>query len=203
LFETYDDRTTNEYCDILRVSWLNQATLSPEIECSDCVLGSMQTELNSPLAFHPEYAEDFASRTSSCGKNNYSYMTPPSYTITPSVSVSVSTITSEPTASCRASHLVVEGDTCTSIALQYGVSSFSVAVLNGLTPSCKSLLIGQTICIGAQCPTHQVAVNETCNDIVASLGTTATSGQFMAWNPNIDVLCGNLHKVPDMVVCVG
>jgi len=194
---------TNEFCDTLRISWMNDGPLSTQRQCSDCVLGSMQTELNSPLLFNAEYAEGFQSMTASCGQGGYAITTPPSYTVTPSASASATVIPAEPTMSCSAMHPVVEGDSCSSIALEHGISSHSVAFLNGLTPSCSLLSVNQTLCIGAQCPTHLVGVDETCDDIVASLGAGVSQAMFLAWNPNVDVLCSNLHKVADMVVCTG
>ncbi|KAM7209814.1 hypothetical protein V8F06_014805 [Rhypophila decipiens] len=45
------DATTNEYCDVLFIQWLNQplGKLTAAQNCSDCMLGVSQLQLNSPF----------------------------------------------------------------------------------------------------------------------------------------------------------
>jgi hypothetical protein len=186
------------------LSWLNTGPWTMAQNCSDCVLGGIQTNLNSPFGFDLDYEQDFISRTSSCNKLTYSYTTPPPYTIAPStVSASATVTATDPGPSCRATHVVDIKDTCYSIALQHGVSSYSVVQLNGLFPGCLNLQESANLCIGVACETYQVDSGDTCGSIIESHGGTITTTQFLAWNPNIDPLCGNLHDTAGMVVCVG
>jgi hypothetical protein len=198
---------SGQFCDTIFLSWLNTGARTAAQNCSDCVLGGMQTDLNSPFGFDLDYEQDFASRTSSCNKFTYSYTTPAPYKVSSSTTLPLSgsaTVTAaDPGPSCRANHVVDISDTCYSIALQHGVSSYSVVQLNGLFPGCSNLREADTLCIGVACTTYQVDPSDTCGSILQSLGGAVTATQFLAWNPNIDPLCGNLHDTAGMVVCIG
>jgi hypothetical protein len=65
------------------------------------------------------------------------------------------------------------------------------------------LRAGMELCIGIGCETYQVGSGETCENLVASLASVLNEQQLLAWNPNINPLCSNLHDIPGMVVCIG
>lgn len=58
-------RTTNAWCAPLVDLWGNQASPLANETCSDCVLGTLQTELNSPFGYDANLAANFTSMTSS------------------------------------------------------------------------------------------------------------------------------------------
>jgi hypothetical protein len=194
-------RVTQEFCDTKRLAWLNEP-YNPANDCHDCVLGSFADDLSSPLGYDAEYEQQFQSLTSSCQKFTYSYTTPPAFTRTPPTPVGTTTTTPLATPSCRAIHTVTANDDCSTIAEQYGVSTFQLTTMNDLTPSCQLLRTGMQLCIGAQCDTHRVGRDETCEALLASYATSMDPHQFRVWNPNIDALCSNLHDIAGMVVCV-
>jgi hypothetical protein len=193
-------RASGQYCDTLRQSWLGQERLSQEQECSDCILGGMQTDLNSPFGYDERYEADFRARTSSCNKLTYTFTTPGSETVPPSTTTTTKDL---PTPSCVSTYAVSASDTCASIALRFSVSTWSIIKLNGLDPQCNNLQSNSTLCLGTQCPVHQIGPYDTCDSIVADAGGSFTGNEFAVWNPNVDSLCYNLHDSSSNVVCVG
>jgi hypothetical protein len=193
-------RASGQYCDTLRSSWLQQDTLTDDQKCSDCVLGGIETDLNSPFGYDQDYEADFRSSTSSCKKSTYTINTPGSYTLAPTTTTTTTTVA---TPSCRATHVVSATDSCLSVALQHSVSTWSLISLNGLDPRCNYLPTNTSLCIGEECLTYQVNPNDNCDSVIASAKGGLTASQFAAWNPNIDALCLNLHNADINVVCVG
>jgi LysM repeat protein len=171
-------------------------------ECSDCVLSGMVSDLNSYFGYSEDYEADFKSRTSSCSKSTYVYTIPGKYTLTPTTTVTT-TSASTPTPTCYTTHTVAALDDCASIAQNYSVSSWSLVKLNGLNIQCSNMKPGDSLCIDIPCSVHLVDAFETCDSIVAGAGGNLTGNQLANWNPNIDVLCRNLHDIPSNVICVG
>jgi len=180
------------------VSWLNQPSLTAAQNCSDCLLGADQTQLNSPFGYDEDFASDFASKTSSCGATGYSYTVPGSYSSMPS-----STATSTaPLASCTNSYIVQNGDSCYSISTVNNVSTYSIIGPNGLNSNCDNLLAGATICLASSCTLYTVQGTDTCASIISGQGSNITGTQLLAWNPNINSLCGNLYDLKGTFICV-
>jgi hypothetical protein len=189
--------TSNQFCDTIRISWLSQTNLTGDELCSDCILGSLQTQLGSPFGYDEDRAEDFASLTSSCSKTNYAFTTPSVY--------SLDTTTTAPpvtTPICASTYVVQTDDTCNSIALSQSISTFSLYNTNGIWPSCGNLAIGDSLCIKDTCTTYEVQSSDTCDSILLGLSNTITGSQLLAWNPNINALCANLHDFEETVICV-
>jgi LysM repeat protein len=161
----------------------------------------MAVDLNSPFGYDLEYEADFKSMTSSCSKGGYTYTTPGSYSLAPTSTTSSNGTAPSATPSCRATHVVQPDEKCYGIAMRHDVSSFSIAVLNGLDPACSNLTVGSNLCIGDACSVRQVQVGDSCVSILQDTGIDPS--QLMAWNPNLDALCSNLHDAPAMVLCVG
>ncbi|KAF2495511.1 hypothetical protein BU16DRAFT_618299 [Lophium mytilinum] len=191
------DSATGEFCDTLFISWLNQQALTTAQECSDCVLGVSQIQLNSPFGYSDDLAEDFRSDTASCGATNYSFTSPPPYTqnhtATPTLAIATPTCSS---------YAVQANDTCDSIAVAHNVSTFSVVSLNGLYLDCSDLAVGRDICLASACMLHEVQWGETCASILEGLGQKVTGTQLLAWNPNINGLCGNIYDMVGTHICV-
>ncbi|KAK2742840.1 hypothetical protein FQN57_005131 [Myotisia sp. PD_48] len=189
------DSATGEFCDSLLIEWLNQPALTAKQNCSDCLLGAGQTHLNSPFGYDDEFASDFRALTSSCSASNYSFTIPPSYTI--SAPPATATI---PRPICANQYTVQLNDTCNSIAEAKNISTYSLIRPNGLSGDCSNLKPGASICLSDSCRTHFLQENDSCAGIIRKYNITST--QFLAWNPNIDPLCGNKYDWLDTFVCI-
>ncbi|KAJ4286164.1 hypothetical protein N0V88_008108 [Collariella sp. IMI 366227] len=179
-------RTTQEYCDVLFAQWLNQPSPSaaegPGRACSDCLLGVLQLQLNSPFGYDPDFASDFASRTSSCSKTGYAFTSPPPYTVT-ATGTSSSSPSAFPTGmldpGCVSLYTIQVGDTCNSIAQAQNVSTFAVYGSHGIT-DCSNLPAGSKLCLLGQCLLHEVRETDTCDSIIAGAGITVSASIFVA-----------------------
>ncbi|KAH8692485.1 hypothetical protein GQ44DRAFT_765329 [Phaeosphaeriaceae sp. PMI808] len=193
----YPGRATGKYCDTLLVEWLSNTEWTKEMECHDCILGTMQTQLKSPLDYTEEYAEDFASLTSSCGSTQYTLTTPTSYALgTRSQDAPL------PTPTCKTTYAIKSGDTCNSISEANKVSTFGITNRNSLYSDCSNLAGRSTICIPEQCTTYKVKLNETCDSIIETHGNGISGAQFLAWNPNINDMCLNVDDLIDTYICL-
>ncbi|KAK4032564.1 hypothetical protein C8A01DRAFT_20367 [Parachaetomium inaequale] len=207
-------RTAQEYCDVLFAQWLNQPSLSAaqgrDRDCSDCMLGVVQLQLNSPFGYDADFASEFVSLTSSCSKTGYAFTSPPPYTVSATgMAIATGTSSSSPSASptdvlepgCVSLYTIQAGDTCNSIALAQNVSTFAVYGSHGIT-DCSNLPAGSKLCLLGQCLLHQVHETDTCDSIIAGASITVSPSMFVAWNPNIDAVCSNLHRLVGMYICL-
>lgn len=188
---------TGQYCDTLVSSWLSDTNWTKEMDCHDCILGTMQTQLKSPLDYTEEYAEDFASLTSSCGSTQYAFTTAAPYAL--------STRTKDapiPTIICTATYTVNSGDTCNTISEAKQVSTYGITYRNGLYSDCSNLAVKSSICVPDKCTTYKVRSNDTCDGIIEQSGNAISGSQFLAWNPNINALCSNLGDLIDKYICL-
>ncbi|PYI36203.1 hypothetical protein BP00DRAFT_386649 [Aspergillus indologenus CBS 114.80] len=204
------DSTTGEYCDTLIQSWANITKQSSNQSCSDCMLSMQQVMLESVIGYDDELAESFASTTSSCGNTNYPFTSPTPYALnatkstqTPSTtSTTAPTENTSSTGTCTDTYTVLEGDTCLSISAAYNVSSFYLAYNNNLDIYCSDLTVGKTLCLPGACDIYTVQINDTCLDIVEAVSDDITVTQLQSWNPNINLLCGNLGNLNGTYICV-
>jgi LysM repeat protein len=143
----------------------------------------------------------------------------PKPTVTPKPSASATatpkptvTASPSPTRSATISYTVVSGDTLTSIARKFSVSTTSIAIANGITNT-NSLRIGQVLKIppvasapassssGTTSPsrpkTYTVKSGDTLSSIARSLGVSATELATLngITNPNL-IRVGQVLKVP-------
>lgn len=199
---------------MLFVQWLNQRSVSEaqsrDRDCSDCMLGVIQQQLNSPFGYDTAFASEFTSLTSSCSKTEYAFTSPLPYTVTtPGTATATGTPSSSPSASptevlepgCVSLYTIQAGDTCNSIALAQNVSTFAVYGSHGIT-DCSDLATGSKLCLLGQCLLHQVQETDTCDSIIAGAGITVSPSMFVAWNPNIDAVCSNLCTLVGMYICL-
>jgi LysM domain len=191
------------YCDTIFTNWLNQSSLTTTQNCSDCMLGVIQMQLNSPFGYHPEFAADFKSLTSSCGATNYPFTTPTAYTIaTGTTTTSSASVTATPLpAGCVTLYTIQAGDTCNRIALAKNVSTFAVYGATGIS-NCTNLPTGSQICLLGQCLQHQVKDGDTCDSIIAANGNYVSPTTFRGWNPNINPLCSNIADYIGDYLCL-
>jgi LysM repeat protein len=173
--------------------------------CSDCTLGMLQAELNSPLGYDEDLANDFASATSRCSKTGYPFTSPTPYALNASATTSTSTgieTSATATATCSDTYTVAAGDTCVSIAIAHNVSTFYLAYDNNLDIYCSGLSFGSTLCLPEICDVYTVQPNDTCISIIRAVPEDITVTQLQTWNPNINLLCGNMDNFKGTIICV-
>lgn len=194
--------SSGAFCDTNFASWLNQTTLTSAQNCSSCFLSVQSIELSSPLGYDDTLAANFQSLTSSCGASGYAFASPTAYALNgtatntaPPVSTATSTLT------CTASYTVQDGDDCNSVARANNVSTFALLYNNGLNIYCMDFpAAGTSLCLPPQCIVYAVQPGDTCDSIVNSTaGITVT--QLLAWNPNINSLCGNILGLAGNEIC--
>lgn len=198
------DSISGLFCDNIFFSWLNQTDLTAAQNCSDCMLGVQQTQLNSPFGYDADFASAFQSTTSSCSKTGYPFTSPSKYTISQALitSTTLSSSSATPTSMCGSIYTVQPGDTCNSISLAQNVSTYSVIYSGGLDSACTTLLPGAILCLLPQCKLYTVQGTDTCSNILTAIGNGVTGTQFLSWNPNINSLCGNLYRLSGTQICV-
>lgn len=127
--------STGQYCDPQILAWSNKSSMGANESCSDCWLGCLSMQLNSPLGYDDGLASNFESLTSSCNATAYPFTSPPPYAInstaTTSVPATVTTTTPpvwNPTAihgclvyanwyqGCTGSYTVDDTDDCISVS---------------------------------------------------------------------------------------
>ncbi|KAB5511429.1 hypothetical protein GE09DRAFT_982082 [Coniochaeta sp. 2T2.1] len=195
-------KNTQQYCDVLLGQWLNQPSLTVAQNCSDCILGVSQMQLNSPFGYDDGFASDFISLTSSCSKTTYPFTSPAPYTATVSTTATLS-----PTASpaldpgCVTLYTIQAGDTCDSIAVSQNVSTWAVYGASGIR-DCSNLPTGSKLCLQGECWLHQVKETDTCDSIIAAAHISVSPITFVAWNPNINPVCTNLHSLVGYHICL-
>ena len=118
-------------------------------------------------------------------------------TLTPTMTASLmptdaATVTPIPTATTQLPHdyKVATGDTCTSIALAFGVSVNSIIILNNLPVACNTLSIGQPLKIPYPTPTPLPQATATlesaqatlaaCNKVIYTVQANDTLGSISA-----------------------
>lgn len=180
------------------MSWLDQDTLTAEQNCSYCLLGADQVQLNSPFGYDEEFASQFQSKTSSCGATGYPLTSPSPYAI--SLSNSTPTMVSP---SCTNEYTVQTGDSCYSIAVSMNVSTYSITGPNSLNQDCSNLIAGSSICLADPCDLYVVQPDDTCASVLDHVGGGVTGTQLLAWNPNVNALCGSLFDLRGTYICVG
>lgn len=191
---------SGKYCDDVFVSWLNGSRLTASQNCSDCILGVMQIQLNSPFGYDEDFEIDFKSATSSCSATRYTFTSPATYALSSSTAAPSSSASSGPT--CSNPYKVQDDDTCDSIALAQNVSTEGILNSGGISSSCSNLHAVGSLCLPPPCVLYQVQVDDTCESILEAY-PGITGSQFLAWNPNVNRICGNLMYFTDTYICVG
>ncbi|KAF9736405.1 LysM domain-containing protein [Paraphaeosphaeria minitans] len=160
-------------------------------------MSTQQTLLNSPFDYTEEFAEEFASLTSSCGATQYSYTQPAAYALG-----TQSSETPLPAPACTQTYTVKADDTCNSISTAFNVSTSSIVLGNRLLSDCSNLAAVGTICIPQACNIYQIQSDDTCDSIIVARASGVSAPQFLAWNPNINTLCSNLGTLRETYICL-
>ena len=171
--------------------------------CSECWLGVLETQLNSPLGYDEGMEETFSSLTSSCSVSGYSVTSPTAYALNTTATATSATSTSTTTSNCVGTYQVQQADDCNSVAKSLSVSTYSLLQTNDLDLYCQGFanMVNQTLCVPPQCNTYTWKGTDTCDSVVGPLGNV-TIPQFLAWNPNINSLCLNSDFFIGYEVCV-
>jgi hypothetical protein len=177
--------------------------LNSSTACSDCWLKSQQIALSSPLGFDENAASLFSSLTSSCKATaGYEVASSTAYALdTTATSTSLETIAAP---LCTSNTYVVQSeDTCNSVALAMGVSTYNLLHQNSLDLYCRNFatLVGSTLCSPSQCKIYTWQAIDSCESVVANV-TGTTVPQFLAWNPNFNGLCQNSLSFVGYQVCL-
>ncbi|SPO02953.1 uncharacterized protein DNG_05632 [Cephalotrichum gorgonifer] len=187
------DSDTGKFCDTLLNEWRNEANGPNAHDCHMCMLEAWRVQLESPIGYEKDWAEDFASVTESCSAFSYSYTVPPPYrtAMAPTGSEAIapagsafSTPTAEPTP-CATPYTIREGDSCGSIAAAQNVSFFGIIEENPKLDSfCHLPAAGTEICLPAQCRTHFLMMDDNCRTLEKRYNVTRA--QLASWNSNLD-----------------
>lgn len=163
--------------------------------CSYCYTTKHQMMQSSQYSFYNNfYKSNFEIVQSTCGITGDTSI-PPSLVINEpepedSICVSETTYTTAP------------GDTCTSIALEYSVSSAALYLGNqDLIRDCARVVVGKEICIPLSCQdTYVLQDTDTCRSIERANAdkmhdpTTGLAYTLRDINPWIDIYCTNLQE---------
>ena len=164
------------------------------------MIGVEQIQLNSPFGYNAQLAQDFQSLTASCAATGYSIASPTAYAL--NTSATAPTASSTSTAACSSPYTVQAGDSCDSIASARNVSTYAVLSAGGFNPACNNLVSESSLCLPGQCILYRVIETDTCASIVSALGNGITGTNLLAWNPNINPLCGNIYSLIGTQICV-
>ena len=197
----YHCSKTGQYCDPQIADWQEQGGLNSTQSCSDCWLGAQALQLANPLGYDESQADNFASLTSSCSSNQYSYATPTTYTRNDTATAPSTSPTAVP--GCTGSYYVQATDTCTGLSQYLNVSTYNLLVYNGWDMYCQNFnaSVGHQFCSPPTCKMYTWQVGDTCN-AVALANPSITLTQFMSWNPNFDPLCQNAGNFIGYQVCL-
>ncbi|KAL2802724.1 hypothetical protein BJX63DRAFT_99406 [Aspergillus granulosus] len=193
----YRDPTSGFYCNEVIRNFTRVATVEdmPLNEmCSYCYITKLQMMQSSPYSYYDDfYKANLETVQSKCGVSGDTSIPPPLVTEEPEEEA--------PFCLSDVTYTTVEGDTCTSIALNFSVASVALYIGNqGLIRDCSRVVPDQKLCIPLSCQyTHVLQDDDTCDSIedanfdIMFDSTTATSFTLRDLNPWIDPFCTNLH----------
>lgn len=191
------DASSGAFCAPSFDQWVNgNAT---DKSCTDCVLGTYQIELQSPLGWDESLASRFASLTSSCQATNYPVTSPtPNYITT--VTTASTTSSAAAAKSCASTYTVQSADDCHSISTSQQVSTAALIYLNNLEADCTNFPTeaGTKLCMPHTCEIYTIQQNDTCWSITDGFTTPETGqaftiSQLISWNIDISPGCDNLN----------
>jgi Zn-finger protein len=113
---------------------------------------------------------------------------------------------------------VKQGDTCESIAKANSLAMDLFLYQNGIDFNCKTLTVGNDVCIRGACKTYvvrrlhqgeqtradfhgrQIQSNQTCKTIARDNGFTKT--ELIQWNPILESNCDALDVLKGRTICI-
>ncbi|KAK6950779.1 hypothetical protein Daesc_007304 [Daldinia eschscholtzii] len=154
---------SGKYCDEVLTSWLGSKFTSDQ-NCSDCMLGVVQTQLSSPFGYHDEFADDFKSMTRSFpnGQLNPTHSPPGGKLGDVTITIGPPTPTDDPTTPvpkptngkdestdrCAKWYTVQDGDYCENVSIRQSISLRDFYFLNpSIDANCTNLLLDIAFCV--------------------------------------------------------
>ncbi|KAL4962958.1 pectin lyase-like protein [Aspergillus stella-maris] len=196
----YRDPDTGFYCNEVIRNFTKVATVNdmPSSEmCSYCYVTKLQMMQSSPYSYYDDfYKSNFETVLSKCGISGDTTL-PPSLIIgDPEEEEEELFCLSDIT------YTTQEGDTCTSIALDFSVSSAALYMGNqDLIRDCERVVPNKKICIPLSCQyTYVLQPDDTCRSIEKAnsqrmYDADTRQGFYLRdVNPWIDTYCDNLHE---------
>jgi hypothetical protein len=155
--------------------------------CSECYLGRLRMMQQSPYSIFGSYnffqdALNQAVTRCTLGGQSTNTQPPP---IPP-------TTTATPFCLSNNHYTTAVGNTCDSIALQFGVSSAAIFSGNPNIGQCDDIVPGVVICLPLQCATYTMLATDDCVAITAATGLL--EDDIRRFNPWIDFGCSNIKK---------
>jgi len=100
------------------------------------------------------------------------------------------------------SYRISSSDTCQSISMVKGISTYDLLKSNSLSAFCGSFPTSGTLCIPSLlvCNPYTVKTNDTCSSIQTQFNIIYS--QITAWNPELGTSCTNIGKYVGYVICV-
>jgi hypothetical protein len=194
------DPETEAHCPSLMATFEtvpNAQSMPTEELCSYCFTNSLQMRQASPYGLYTEQDQrDLQLVHETCGLTGPTDLHPPLF-LDPPASPAI--------CSSGITHTIASGETCDSIALQYGVASATIHSTNAdLIYSCAELIEDREICIPLGCDrTYVIQDGDSCYSIdVVQQVTVGTVQEYNLW---IDTYCMNLHHVREVlgsVICL-
>ncbi|PGH27695.1 hypothetical protein AJ80_00710 [Polytolypa hystricis UAMH7299] len=193
----YKDPTTDRYCNDI----INEFTLVSTIDdmphdemCSYCYSTKLKMMQSSPYSYYNDiFQYNLETVISNCGIS--------ANTTIPGL---LKTAEPEDDPMCLSDNIytTMEGDTCTSIALDYSVSSAGLYMGNqDLIRDCGQVVLGKDLCLPLPCEyTYVLQENDTCRSIekdnaeILFDNSTKTWASLRQLNPWIDTYCSNLQS---------
>ncbi|KAI9831287.1 MAG: hypothetical protein M1826_003726 [Phylliscum demangeonii] len=198
------DAATGAFCEPIFDEWASATAPPNNTTCSDCVLGVLQTQLNSYFGYDAAWAKNLSSMTSSCHATGYPVTSPAPYGHpTDSVSTTPTSSTSTSSPSCAATYPAQAGDDCHSISLAHKVSTAALLVTNALEAYCYNFpKAGTKLCLPASCDVYTVQANDTCFAITQAHKNAFTTSQLLSWNVDINRACSNMGQLVGQQICI-
>lgn len=197
------DAQSRDFCYPSFERWSDDGRRADAVGCSDCVLGTFQTQLNSHFGFDDDLASEFESLTSACKATAYPLTQTTAHSEASTTSEAASRRVTQTTAPCKQPYVVKQQDDCHSISLSQNVSTSSLLSLNNLQAHCTNFPPPATrLCLPSECNTYTVQADDTCWDIIQSHKNAFTLSQLVSWNPDINRGCDNLPQLAGNQICV-
>ncbi|CAG8040248.1 unnamed protein product [Penicillium olsonii] len=193
----YKDPASGKYCNdiISNFTVVSSVELMPRDEmCSYCYKTKLQMMQSSPYSYYNQhYKNNLETVVEKCGFDSNT-----------TIPEGLGTAEPEDDVLCPAgsTYTTKGGDTCTSIALDYSLSSAALYMGNqDLIRDCDQVVVGKELCLPLSCAhTYVLKPNDTCRSIeeanqeILFDKSTKIVTALRQFNPWIDTYCTNLHS---------
>ncbi|OCL10882.1 carbohydrate-binding module family 50 protein [Glonium stellatum] len=182
-------RSDGTFCN----TWFQRVQNSTApVDCDECILGSAQQDISSPLNQDEGLRSQYSSLTSSCSAHGYPIIT--------ASSLLLSTNTPATRTCSGTSYTIKPTDDFYSVPRSQSLSTEQLLNSNGLPYNATQFPKSGSLCIEQKCSTHVLKLNDTCQAIASAANITTV--QLMAWNVNINDFCSNLNDFINNTLCI-